>query len=87
MPYETPLSPTHVPPLLRGEQHGNELHRLEFQKALELGGDSRALSESPPRQAARGKDEQLVRGVAHCILPQSKSLHVFRVKMHCFKMY
>lgn len=47
-----PLSPPHpfsiTPSLLRGEQRGNELHRLEFQKALQLYGDSRALSKSPP---------------------------------------
>lgn len=36
-----------TPSLLKGEQHGNELH-LEFQKALQLYGDSRALSKSPP---------------------------------------
>lgn len=41
------------------------------------------LNKSEPGWAR--KDEQLVRGVVHWIQPQSKSFHVFRMKMHFFK--
>lgn len=86
LPLVCRLNPSPEPPqLLGGGQHGNELHCLEFWKALQLCGDSKTLSKSPPRPVK--KDEQLVRGVVHWIQPQSKSFHVFRMKIHFLKKY